>query len=249
MAYFEEKPSKALKHFKEALLFRPNSPYLYKRIADIYEKEGLLAEALHYYQKMKRIRNQDLEAQQKLTELYRLRNLYKKAFDHQKELLQEYPEHFSVWFEQSLLLSYQGQWKEALKALETAGQLALNPAEKAQTLLPKAYILAKMKKADKVLHTIQELEKRPYPTEEFALKIADFYKSLGLPLLGIQYLEKVQKTKGETVLISKALLKYYLSKSKWKQARQQIWNIQTLGQLEEPHYFYMALLYFRGKKL
>ena len=247
MAYFEENSGKALKYFKEALLFNPHSIYLHQRIAAIYEKEGLFAEALYYYQTLKTKKKQNAESQKKLTELYRLTHLYKKAFENQKEYLQKYPERFSAWFEQTLLLSYQGRWEEALKALDQADQKALSSEQKSRTLLPRAYILAKLQRPAEVLNILKQLENTAYKTEEFAITIADFYKSLGQPSLAIQYLETIQKTQMETGLISKVLLKHYLSKSKWKQALQQIRNIETLGQLEEPHYFYMALLYLEKK--
>lgn len=247
MAFFEGNNREALEYFKKALLFSPQSPHLYKRIAEIYEQEGLFAEALHYHQKLKSNKGEDIESQKKLTELYHRKGLYGKALDNQEKLLQRYPDRFSLWFEQAILLSYYAQWGQALKALEKAEQKALNLKQKAPVLLSKAYIYAKLQKPSQVLGIIQQLESAPNQTEEIALKLADFYTSLGQSSLAVQYLEKVQQTTDEKGLISKALLKYYLSKSDWKKALQQMQNIQTLGQLEEPHYFYMALLYLEKK--
>lgn len=241
-AFLEENHIEALKYFKTALLFAPDSFHLQKQIATIYEKEGLFAEALNRYKILSQQRKANEEFHKKITAIYILKDLNKKAIENHQHLLRQKPHNFSLHFEQALLFINQGEWTEASRALKQAEAKAFSPEEKIQVILSKSYIFAKLQKIPKSLKTMSELRGLQIRKEEFILKIAGFYKSLGQHSLAIGYLENFQKTQGLTKAISKSLLDHYIATAKWEKALQQIEQIQALGYSEDYHYFYMAML-------
>ena len=241
-AFFADRRTEALKYFKKALLFAPHSFHLRKRIAQIYEQEGLFAEALSHYKAFSQTMGKNKAFHQKLTNIYTLRGLNNKAFEHLQHLLQQEPDHFLLRFKQALLLIHQKDWPEALKALKKAKTKALSLEERVQVILSQSYVFACLQDFSQSLKTMGRLASLPIPHEELVLQIAGFYKSLGQKLLALSYLESFQKTQGVTKRISQSLLDFYLSFENWEKARQQMEHIQTLGQFTNHHYFYMAML-------
>ena len=241
-AFFAGRRTEALKHFKKALLFAPNSSHLRKQIIQIYEQEGLFAEALSRYKAFSQTMGKNKEFHQKLTNIYTLRGLNNKALEHLQLLLKQEPDHFLPWFKQALLLIHQRDWTEALKALKTAKTKATNLEEKVQVVLSQSYVFACLQDVSQSLKTMSQLARFQIPHEKLVLQIADFYKSLGQHLLALSYLESFQKTQGVTKQISQSLLDYYISSENWEKAGQQMEHIQALGQFANHHYFYMAML-------
>ena len=241
-AFFEGNNIKALRYFKKAALFAPNSLHLQKRVAEIYEQEGLFAEALNQYEVLAQNTSKNKDFHQKLTEIYTLKGLHKKALKNHQSLLKQDPDNFSLYFQRAILLIHQEDWTEALKALKQAETKALHPEEKAQIILSKSYIFAKLQKFSKSLETMNELTDLQIHAEELILKIAELYKSMGQNSLAIRYLENFQEIKGITKSVSKLLLDYYISAADWKKTFQQLLQIQTFGYFEDHHYFYMAMI-------
>ena len=241
-AFFKGDNTKALKYLKTALLFAPHSLHLQKRLAYIYEQEGLFAEALSHYQVLLKKTEQNKEFYQKLTDIYALKGLNKKAFEHHQHLLDHEPDNFSLWLKHALLLIHQEDWVGTLKALKKAKAKALSTEDKVQSLLSQAYVLAKLQNLPKSLKIIDQLNHLPIHEEELVLKVAEFYKSLQQDLLALSHLERFQQTQGVTPLVAKSLLDYYISFEHWEKALQQMNHIQALGQFEIQHYFYMAIL-------
>ena len=241
-AFFTGDNTKALKYFKKALLYAPDSFHLWTRIADIYEQEGLFAEALSHYRKLLQKTGTNNRLYEKLTDIYALSGLNEKALEQHQQLLNQEPDNFSLWFKQALLLIRQEDWTSALKALNTAETKKHQLEEKIQLILSQAYILNKLDDKAKSLKTMNKLADLQIHNEELALKIAGFYKSLNQNLLALSYLEDFQKKQGFTKEVSKTLLDYYISFEKWDEAIRQMKKIQVLGQLENYHYFYMAVL-------
>ena len=241
-AFFEDNNTEALRYFKKALLFAPNSSHLQKRVAKIYEQEGLFAEAFNRYKNLSEKTKKNKEFHQKLTEIYKLKGLNKRALENHQYLLKQEPDNISLWFEQVFLLISQADWTEALKILNKVEAKALNSEQKVQIILSQSYIFASLKDFSKSLKTMDKLANIPIREVDLILKVAAFYKSLGQNLMAVSYLENFQKTQGVTQLVSKILLEHYISDENWEKALQKMRQIQALGQFENHHYFYMAML-------
>lgn len=241
-AFYKGNNPTALRHFKTALLFAPHSLHLQKRIANIYEQEGLLAEAVNYYKILSQKIKKNKEFHQKLSSIYVLNDLNEKALELQKYLVQREPDNFSLWFKYALLLIHQEDWNLALRALQKAEEQALGVEEIVQSVLSQAYVWANLQNIPVSLKTMNKLARLPVYEPQVVLKIADFYKSLGQNQTALSYLEHFQKTQGVTKPVSQALLDYHISQENWEKAAQQIQQLLDLGQLENYHYFYMALL-------
>lgn len=247
-AFFKGDNEKALSYFKTAILFAPNSSHLRQRLASIYEQEGLFAEALSHYQFLLQKEEQNKAVRKKLTDIYALKGLNSKAFEHHQYLLAQDPNDFSLWFKQAYLLANQKDWSSALKALQQAEKRALSLEEKVQVLLSKSYILARLKKPSESLKTMNQLSELPIYEERLALRIASLYETLGQDALALSYLEKFQSGHSVSTDVAKALLDHYISFKNWEKALKQMEKIQSLGQLENYHYFYMAVLLLEKQK-
>lgn len=246
-AFFKRDTTKALRHFKKALLFAPHSLHLQKRLAEIYEQEGLFAEALRLYKKLSKAGVNHKSLHQKISSIYSLAGLNKKALENYQALLKKEPNNFSLWLEKALLLIKQENWPEALKSLRTAEEKASRPEEQVQVILSQSYIFASLQDFPKSLKNMKKLAGLPIYREDLILQISDFYKSLGQNALAIHSLESFQNRQGLTKWVSKSLLDLYISSADWKKALQQIERAQALGYFEEQHYFYMALLLIEKK--
>ena len=241
-AFFENDNQQALKHFKKALLYAPHSINLRKRVAQIYEQEGLLAEALNHYKTLSQTTAKNKKFHHKVIEIYKLNNMEEKALERYNYLLNQEPDNFSLRFEKALLFIHQANWPVALKTLKKAKTKAQNLEEKVQVLISQSYILVKLQNQSEYLKTMNELKNLQIDEEELVLKIAEFYESLNQNQTAITYLENFQKTQGVSLFTSKSLLKYYIASENWKKALHQLEQIQAFGQFENHHYFYMAIL-------
>ena len=241
-AFFEGDNTKALEQFKKALLFAPSSLYLQKRVAEIYESEGLFAEALKHYKFLARATTQNKEFIQKISSIYMINGLNNKALKNHQLLLRKEPDNFSLHLEQALLLLKQQAWSETLKALKTAKTKAVRSEEKVQVILSQSYVFANLQDFAKSLKTMDKLTHFTINREDLILKIADFYKSLGQNSLALDYLENFQIRQGLTRSVSKSLLDLYIVSANWKKALRQMEQAQASGFFEDQNHFYTALL-------
>ena len=243
-AFFESNWTTALKHLKQARLFAPNSIHLQKRMAEIYEKEGLVAEAINEYKKLRKKAPNKKEFIEKLTDLYKLRQLNSQALEQNDLLLSQNPYSFSLALKKAILLINQENWETALKTLKKAENKASLPEETIQALLFRAHIFSKQNKTENSLEVIQQIKNLDFPEEKLVLQIADFYKNFNTKQARL-YLEDFQRKKGITPATSTILLKEALSSKNWKKAMLYIQQLQDLGQMEEQHYFYSALFFIK----
>lgn len=247
-AFFSADNTKALQFFKRALLFAPYSVQLQKRLADIYKQEGLLTEAFRIYRDILQRSGQNKEIHQELTDIYIFQGMFDRALAKHQYLLNQEPDSFSLWFKQALLFASQKNWDSAIKALETAESKAFSLQERFQALLYQSYIFIKSKNTSRALKIMNSLQALQIPErEDLVLKTADLYQSLGQTEKGIDYLEDFQKQYGVKSFISKVLFDHYISSENWDKALSKLYQIQSLGQLENHHYFYMAMFFIKRK--
>ena len=247
-AFFNGDSEKALTYFKKALLYAPQSSFLKKRLAAVYQKEDLLAEALKHYQALLTEDKNNKIIQQKIRDIYLEGALYQKAFEQQKELLRQDPKSFAQQFKYALLLMDQKNWTRALKGLKRAEALASYKTQKVKALLPQVYILKKLQKPSQALKILSQLDQIPIATEDLALGLANSYKILKKQDQALSYLEDFQKTYGITPLVSQSLLSDYISLADWDKSLTQIKHLEALGQLQKEHYFYIALVFLEQQK-
>ena len=246
-ASFKSDRTTALKHFKKARLFAPKSTYIQKRIAEIYEKEGLLASAVNEYKKLIKTSANKKEFIEKLTNLYALQQLNDQALEQNDLLLKKYPHSFPLILKKAVLLINQENWAEALKTLKKAENKADLLEETVQSLLFQAYILAKQNKIKNSMEIISQIRKLDFPEEDLILKIVDFYKSFDAQTAWL-YLEDFQRKKGATIATSTALLNEAISSQNWEKASHHIQQLEDLGAMKEQHYFYSALFFIKEKQ-
>ena len=245
-AFFESDFTTALNYFKIAKLFVPQSTHFQKRIAELYEKEGLLSLAISEYKNLiKTFHKKEILA--KLTDLYALQRLDNKALEQNDLLLTQDPHSFPLTLKKAILLIQQENWKTALKALKKAEKQAVLLEETIQSLLFRAYIFAKQEKTEDSLKIIRQIKKLDFPEEKLVLKIADFYKNFDKELARL-YLEDFQRQKGITPATSTALLEEAIFSKNWEKAMCHIQQLKDLGQMEEQHYFYSALFFLKEKQ-
>ena len=246
-AFFESDTAKALSYLKKSQLFAPQFTHFQKRMAEIYEKEGFFSEAINKYKELTQKAPNKTSLRVKLTDLYALQQFHNKALEQNDLLLKQAPNSFPLIFKKAILLINQEDWKSALITLKTAETKAVELEETIQTLLFRAYVFTKLQKIEKSLETIKQIKKLDFPEEALSLKIADFYKNFNRETAKL-YLEDFQKEKGLTPATSKALLKQALSSKNWKKAMIYIQQLEDLGQLEEQHYFYIALFHIKENR-
>ena len=246
-AFLESNSAVALKHFKKARAFAPQSIHLQKRIAEIYEKEGLLAFALNEYKDLAQKNSHKKKFVEKLSDLYALQQLNNQALKQNELLLEKQPYNWLFIFKKAILLINKENWTEALQALKTAQSEAVFLEEEIQSLLFLAYVLARQGKTEHSRETIRQIKHLDFPEEKLALKTADFYKSFDSKSAEL-YLEGFQKEKGATPAVSIALLNIALSSKNWEKAMLYIQQLEDLGYRNEELYFYSALFYIKEKQ-
>ncbi len=248
-AFFSRDNTEALKQFKKALLFAPDSFHLRFRLAEIYEREGLFAEALNHYKALSQKTEKNIEINNKITGFYLLSGLDEKAFKQNQRLLKQKPDNFQLWFKQAFICIHQKDWRLALKYLKQAENRAGDPEEKAQALISQARVFAQLNNNSKSMEIINRLIQLPIHKEEQALKIAGLYISLGKDKAALSYLESFQRAYGAGKIVSQAIFSYYLSSENWREAARHIQQARVLGGIEDHQYFfYMALWLMEEQK-
>ena len=246
-AFFKSDRTSALKRFKKARLFAPQSAHFQKRIAELYETEGLLSLAINEYKSLIKKTSHKREFLKKLTDLYAKQQLNNKALEQNDLLLKQEPYSFPLILKKTTLLINQKNWETALKTLKTAEKQAVLLEEIIQSLLFRAYVFAKQGKIKDSLKVIQKINKLDFPEEKLVLQVAVFYKNFDTEWTR-RYLESFQKERGVTAATSRVLLEGAISSKKWAKAMHHIQQLEDLGQMREQHYFYKALFLLKEKQ-
>lgn len=247
-AFYKGNNKSALSHFQSALIFAPKSPFLKQKIAQIYEQEGLSAEALYYYKALLKKDFKKEELYQQITNIYLQQGLNEPAHKYLQQLLNQKPGLFSLWLRQALLFIHQKDWKSALKSLKQGKSKAHHTEEKIQALLAESHVFAQLNRKPALLDNMNQISQMPFPSEELALQVAQLYKSLGQDDQALNYLEKFQESKDTTKALSEELFNYYTENNNYEKALKQLKKIQYQGELENQHFFYMTLLLIEKKQ-
>lgn len=246
-AFFESDFPTTLNYLKQARSFAPQSTHFQTKIAELYEKEGFPSLAINEYKKLIKKSSNSKKILEKLTNLYASQQLPKKALEQNNLLLKQTPQSFPLTLKEAILHINQENWKEALKVLKKAENRAVFLTETIQTLLLRAYIFGKQKKTKKSLETIAQIKQLDFPEEKLVLKITDFYQNFDTEMAQL-YLESFQQQKGITVATSKALFQKSLATNKWEKARFYVEQLKDLGEMKEPHYFYISMFFIKKKQ-
>ena len=251
-AFFEGKLSSALLLFKQALLFSPGSIPIQRRMAEIYETEGLSSLAFSIYKKISKseIKTEDkILVRKKLMEIYIKKGLIGQALKLCESLLQEDKNDFSLHLSRAFLLFKSNKPALSLKVVAEAKHRASLREDRARALLSSAYIHARLQNPFVALKDLKELEKIEIYEEALALKVFKIYKLLALNDQAISHLERFQKRYGESEILSQSLLEAYIFAKRFEEAFELMERIQVLGYLEPKHRFYLALFLIEKKDL
>lgn len=251
MAAYNQDITKAIDDLKKALFYEPQSLHLHKKLAELYKKANLWAEATWQYEFLLE-KKFDIEVAETLAAIYSSKNLIREAIKMQDLLLKSpnlNPEQkFSYLFQKSLLLTEKGLWSEALKSLTQADLLAPSKTHHGESLLAQAYIYKHLNQNSKKQKKLKALSKLSIDSEDLIIKISKFYTLSGQKEKALALLTRFQKQNKNSIVIANILFKIYWQDGKQEQARKQAQYLQSMGALNSKHYLFLISYFLEQKQ-
>ena len=247
-AYYTNQKTRALLFFKHSLRYNPKAFHLFFRLAEIYVEEGLWAEGVAQYNLLLEKAPHLHKAHFRLAEIYQFQGLNQQALQHYEKLLKLRPKNFLYSFQYAQFLLQEKKWNRALKALNKAWKVALEPDDQVKVLLSQSFIYNELrffKKQKKLLKKIWGL--RPFQ-EALVLKVVHLLIKEGKLSQAQSFLSAYDS---ETVTYLKGvqtLADIFIASDQKEEAYKQLSKLQESGALKESYFFtWVALLIEKEK--
>lgn len=230
-------------HFlKQAILYKPKSIHLRRKLAERYTTSGLWAEATVQYETLLKKNPLLHSVRRRLIEIYTFNDLTREALKHHKVLLRENPDNFSVLFQHALLLMKDQKWPQALKALKTAGKKAVAEDQKVEILLVEISIYNHLNLPQQQKKRLAQAKFFQPQREDLALKLAWLYTQFEQTHLAINVLQDYQHRGRRSVLATQALVDLFTILNEKSKVRDQLLKLKEWGALDSNRFFYLAAL-------
>lgn len=240
--------AEGLQHLKTALIFDPKSLPLRERLADTYKEEGLLTEALFIYRQLQEEFQDQPRLNKKMMDCYALNELHQPALKHNLYLIEKDPSDLLLSIQKAVLLMKKEDWTESLKTLQSLESQDSSVLIKAQAILLEAYIFAVQGRQQLAIKKSDQLLEFSVYDQELALQISSFYKTIGQREKAITYLQNFQQEYGPSKAVSSILFDELSQLGDYKQAYNYIQQLESLGSMDEQHYFYSAIYLMEHKR-
>ena len=206
----------AIKSFKEALIYHPQSFNLNFRLTEEYLQSGLYLQAFKQCNALLKKNPSNINLRLQKGRIYERNQLYGKALTEYDRILKNTPYHIKTLYKKALLHIKRGELSSARPLLTILSQVEESNLHKIY------YLLAQIdKKKGKPKKALFYLKRSLYFQPDFmpsALEMFYLYRHQKREDKAVQILEDFHKNTGFYSRVSFVLLNFYIQKGNWDQA-------------------------------